>query len=224
MSWSVDKLWGFTTSLLNKPQSGNLTPSMFFYAFNSQQRLYMADIVGRFQARNTGKAGANTGLIQNEVDLTKLSPFTKPVTLTVTAGNANKPADFIYRLAARINDKEVIFIDKGQIAFVINSVIEAPSVSMGRYYATEYEGYYQVLPSIVTSMDLDYIADVVDVVYATIPDGNGRPIYDPANSTNPLWDNLSLMEIVQRTLKPYGVHFTSADFENYGREAINTGN
>ncbi len=224
MAWTTQQLWGFTTTLLNKPQSGNLTPTMFFYAFNSQQRLYMSDIIGRFQARNTGKAGVNTGLILNEVDLTKLSPFTKLTTLPVVAGNATKPADFIYQLAVRINGKEVIIINKGQKAFILNSVIESPSAAMGKYYATEYQDYYEVLPSTVTNMDLDYISDVVDAVYATIPDGNGRPVYDPGNSVNPLWDTISLCEIVQRTLKPYGVHFTSADFQNFGNGTIQTGN
>jgi hypothetical protein len=224
MAWSTGQLFSFVEFLINKSQSLNLTPDNFFYAWNSEQRMYMSDLLGRFQARNTGKTGANTGLLENETILTKLAPFTTPVTLTVTAGNATKPSDFIYGLALRINDKEVYMIKKGQIQSVVNSVIDPPSITDNKYYGTEYLGYYQLFPSAVTSVALDYIADVRDVVYATIPDGNGRPVYDPGSSIQPQWDSLSLIEVTKRTLKSLGVHYTSQDFEQFGNSVINTGN
>lgn len=224
MALSVNYLYEFSRFLINKYQSGSYNATNFFYAWNSEQRMYMADLLGRFQARNTGKTGVNTGLLENETILTKLAPFTKGVTLTVTAGNATKPSDFIYGLAARVNGYEVYFIKKSQIQSVQNSVIDPPSITDNAYYATEYLGYYTVLPSTVTSMSLDYIADCVDVVWGNIPDGNGIPVYDPGSSTNSLWDNLSQIEITKRTLKSLGVHFSSQDFENFGREVINTGN
>lgn len=210
--------------MINKYQSTSYNATNFFYAWNSEQRMYMADLLGRFQARNTGKTGANTGLLENETILTKLAPFTKPATLPVVAGNATKPTDFIYGLAARVSGYEIIFINKGQIQFVQNSVIDPPSITSNAYYATEYLGYYTVFPSTVTSMELDYIADPVDVVYGTIPDGNGLPAYDPGSSTQPQWLTPDSIEITKRTLKSIGVHFTSQDFENFGQSTINSGN
>lgn len=186
--------------------------------------MYQSDLLGRFQARNTGKTAANTGLLENETILTKLSPFTKEVTLTVIAGQAIKPSDFIYGLAARVNGYEVYMINHGQIQSVTNSVIDPPSTVDNAYYATVYENYYKVLPMSVTSMSLDYICDVTDAVWGFVLDGNGLPIYDPESSTQPLWDSPSLIEITQRTLKILGVHYTSQDFENFGTNTIITGN
>lgn len=224
MAWSVNDLKKFVENIINKYQSANFNADNFFYSFNPQQRMYQSDLLGRFQARNTGKTGANTGLLENETILTKLAPFTKPVTLPVIAGNATKPSDFIYGLAARIDGESVIMVTKGQWYFFKNSVIDAPSVSRGNYYATEYLNYYKVLPNTATSMDLDYICDVTDAVWGFIEDGNGLPVYDPGSSVQPLWDNNSLAEITQRTLKILGVHYSSQDFENFGQSTILTGN
>lgn len=217
-------LKNFAENIINKYQSTAFNANNFFYSFNPQQRLYQSDLLGRFQARNTGKSGANTGLIQDETALTKLAPFTKPVTLPVVAGTATKPSDFIYGLAARINGNKVYMINPGQRQSVENSVIDPPSITNNAYYAIQYQGNYEVLPSTVTSMDVDYIADITDAVWGFTPDVNGLPQYDPTTSVQPLWDNNSLMEITQRTLKILGVHYSSQDFENFGQGTILTGN
>lgn len=224
MQWSVDNIYKFILYLIDKPQSIYVSPTDLFYAFNSEQRAYQSDLLGRFQARGNGKSGANTGLIENEIILTKLNPFTKPVTLSVTAGVANKPTDFIYGLAARVGGYEVYMINKGQIQSVTNSVIDPPSISNNAYYATEYQAYYQVWPSDVTEMDVDYICDVQDVVWGSVPDGQGRPVYNAGTSVQPLWANPDIIEITKRTLKSFGIRFSSQDFQNYGQSIITTGN
>src|ERR1700761_8704656 len=112
MAWSVDQIYSFTKFLVNKYQSNTISAESLFYAWNSQQRMYISDLIGRFQRNNNGKGAANTGLIENEVILTKLLPFTIPVTLTVTAGQATKPTGFIYNLAARIDGEVVIMVNK----------------------------------------------------------------------------------------------------------------
>lgn len=224
MIWSVNNIYEFSRFLINQYQSFNYNATNFFYAWNSEQRMYMADLLGRFQARNTGKTGINTGLLENETILTKLSPFTKEATLSVISGKATKPNDFIYALAARINNSEVFFINKGQIQSIQNSVIDPPSIPDNMYYGTEYLGYYTLFPSTVTSMNLDYIADCEDVVWGNIPDINNIPIYNGGTSVQPQWLTPDSIEITKRTLKSLGVHFTSQDFENYGQSTITTGN
>ncbi len=220
IAWNVNDLIEFTRFLMNKYQGGDYTEKDFFYAWNSEQRMYMSDLLGRFQARNTGK----TGLLQDETILTKLDPFTKNVTLTVTAGQVVKPADFIYKLALRIDGELVNILNKSQWYFLNKTVIDAPSISRGSYYATDYLNYYKLLPSSVTSVDLDYIADCIDIVWGNIPDGNNRPVYNPGTSVQPQWDNQSIVEITKRTLKSIGLHFSSQDFQNFGQSAILTGN
>ena len=223
MALSVDYLYRYALALIRKNQSSSLSSTEFGYFWNDAQNAYMGDLLGRFQNRNNGKSGNNTGIIQNAEILTLLSPFTTPNTLSVSAGQANKPANFIRGLALRVNDHEVYMINKGQIQSVLNSVIDPPSISENTYYGTEYEGYYKIWPSTVTSLDLDYIRKPAQVIWNFSFDGNNRQVYDPTGSVQSEWDLLSDMEITKRMLKGLGVSFSSQDFAGFGQSVINSG-
>jgi hypothetical protein len=222
MAWSVDTIYGFLRFLLRKNQSGSVSSTEFFYAWNSEQSAYFLDLKGRFQARNNGKEGINTGLIENETIETKLSPFTKTDTITIVSGNGNKPSDFSYLLAFRINGFPVFHINKNQIATVIDSVIDPPSMADNCYYYTPYQGYYSFLPSAVTQATIDYIANPVDVLWAYTIVG-GRQVYNAGGSTQPQWPQEDIIEITKRTLKSFGVSYKDNDFTQFGNSIINTG-
>jgi len=223
MALSVDYLYVFSQDLILKNQSGGLKSTAFANHWNDAQSTYFDDLVGRFQLRNNGKEGANTGLILDETILQKLSPFTKLSPLTVATGNSDKPTDFAFRLAMRVNGKDAIKINQGQIAFVNNSVIDAPSVANDIYYFLEYEDYYTFLPNTITAADLDYIAIPDDVLWAYTLDADGRQTYDAPNSVQPQWDNFSCREITKRMLTNLGVSFKDADFMNFGKSVQLTG-
>ena len=223
MALSVDYLYKFSLDLILKYQSGGLKSTAFANHWNDAQSTYFDDLVGRFQARNNGKEGANTGLILDETIMQKLSPFTKPLTLTVTTGSSNKPVDFVYRIAMRVSGYDAIKISQGQIAAVNNSVIDPPSIANNKYYFTEYEGYYSFLPNTVTSADLDYISNPQDILWAYIFDADGRQLYDAANSVQQNWDDHSAREITKRMLTNLGVSFKDQDFLNFGKSTQITG-
>ncbi len=208
---------------MRKNQAGGLSSTDFGYHWNDAQATYMDDLLGRFQARNNGKEGSNTGLILDETILQKLSPFVSPATLTVTSGDSDKPLDLMYRLAMRIGGYDVNKINHGQIASVNNSVIDPPSVAANKYYFVEYEDYYSFLPNTVTSADLDYVKSPQNVLWAYILDSDGRQLYDAANSIQPQWDNNSCMEITKRMLTNLGVSFKDQDFLNFGKSVQVTG-
>lgn len=221
--WDVNQIYSFLRWLVKRNQAGGISATDFFYAWNSEQRAYQSDLLGRFQAQSNGKSGINTGLIENRTLLQKLSPFTKTAPLVIAAGVVNKPDDFIYELAIRIGNFEVIHITKGEIPAVQNSVIDAPSVADNKYYVTEYEETYSFLPTTVTAAALDYICDPTDIVWGnTIVDG--RQVYDAGASVQPVWHNDSIIEITRRCLKSLGVHFHDGDFANFGNSQIITGN
>lgn len=231
MALSVDYLYQFTLKLIKKNQAGGLGNVDFQYKWNDEQRAYQSDLLGRWQARNNGKTGMNTGLIEDETIMQKLSPFITPVTLTIASGNSNKPDDFIYRLAMRINGKDVFKINHNQIATVNDSVIDAPSIATNTYYFVEYgkilskpNGYYSFLPNTVTAANLDYIASPRNIVWGYTYDSNDRQVYNSGASVQPQWDDASCMEISKRMLKSIGLSFKDADFQNFGQSVITTGN
>ena len=224
MGLSVDYLYQFALKLIRKNQSGSISGGEFCDFWNDQQQAYMGDLLGRFQNRSNGKEGGNTGLILNESILTKLSPFIKPYSMTITDGVCDKPSDFIYRLALRINGYDVYFINHGQIASVNNSVIDAPSITNNSYYAVEYQDYYLFLPNTVTAASLDYVINPENVVWGFTYDVDGRQIYNSGTSVQPQWDNLSNMEITKRMLENIGISLKDKDFENFGNIVEATGN
>jgi hypothetical protein len=216
MALSVDYLYKFSLALIKKNMAGGLKSTDFARHWNDAQGSYQDDLLGRFQAKSTGKSGANTGLIQNETILTKLSPFITPVTLTIAAGQSNKPADFVYTLALRINNAKVFEVNHDAIWAMLDDVIDPPLVADDSYYYVEYQGYYKFFPNTVKSADLDYIATPTDVFWNFTLDANNRQVYSAGGSTQPQWDNNSCREITKRMLTNLGVGFKDQDFANFG--------
>jgi len=223
MSLSVDYNYQFALKLIKKNQAGGLSSKDFEFQWNDAQASYQDDLLGRFQARNTGKEGANTGLITNETILQKLSPFIKNTTLSVVSGIANKPSGFVYRLALRVGNDDVIKLNHGQIGNVLNSVIDPPSNDDKHYYVVEYEGYFAFMPESITSVKLDYVTVPTNVVWGYTIDVNGRQVYNAASSVQPIWDDNSCREITKRMLANLGVSFKDADFLNFGKSVQMTG-
>src|SRR5690242_4549217 len=127
MAWDVNQVYGFLRFLIRKNQSGSISATEFFYTWNAEQYAYHDDLVGKWQNKNNTKEGMNTGLIQNEVIMTKLAPFTIPITIAIAGGQATKPTDLIYTLALRINDTKVFKINHDQKWAVLDDVIDPPS-------------------------------------------------------------------------------------------------
>lgn len=223
MAWSVNDIKIKMLFLTRKNQSGAAIDDCI-NAWNVEQALLHTDLLGRWQRNNNGKAGINTGLIQNETTITALAPFIKPATISISSGQVNKPSLFAYTNALRINGKEVIPINHDQIASVNGSVIDTPSVANNKYYYTEYIGYYYLLPQSVTgTLSLDYIENCTDIVWNFSLDVNNRKVYNPSGSVQPQWLQNEIVLITKRALTNMGISFKDSDFTNAGRVAQNTG-
>ena len=223
MAWNVDQIYSCLKYLIHKNQAGGISAPNFFYAWNLEQYAYHEDLVGKWEGRSSGKSGVNTGLIQDEVVMTKLLPFTIPITIPISAGMGTKPSDIIYTLALRINDVKVFQVDHDQIWAVKDDVIDPPSIADDSYYYTEYLDYYSFLPNTVTSFDLDYVASCTDISWGFILDGNGRQVYDPGTSVQPKWNQNTIVDITKRCLTSLGVHFKDQDFVEFGKSNTVTG-
>ncbi len=229
MALSIDYCYNFYLKLIRKNQSGSINGTEFAFNFNDQSDAYMADLLGRFQKNNNGKSGNNTGLIKNETILTKLKPFTRSASLTVSSGQSEMPEGFVFRLALTISGKLVQLINHDQEPAVNDSVIDPPSTTTNTYYVTEYTSdsdnkqYYSFLPTTVTAATLKYIKVPNRVVwgYTTLP--SGKQQYNSGQSVQPQWDDISCMEIVKRMLRNTGVSLKDKDFENFGMQTIQTG-
>lgn len=220
MALTVDYIYTYLRDLMLKNQAGGLGNEQFENYWNGEQSAYQNDLLGPFQARNNGKTGVNTGLIQDETIMQKLASFITPFPLTISSGKAGKPSDFIYRLSLMIDNYDCYKINYNQRASVIANVIDPPSVIGNKYYFFEYEGYYEFLPSTVNSAMLDYIKTPPAVKWGFTYNADGQQVYNPGTSVQPLWNNNDCREICKRVLKSVGVAFKDADFQNFGNSVI----
>lgn len=226
--WDVNKIFLLQKFLLRKNQSGSISATDFFNAWNTEQNAYFNDLLGKWQNRNNGKTGPQTGLIMNETIMTQLAPFTIPGSVTISSGQADKPDDFIYGLARRLSvggeEYLVTKINHGQIWYVNNDPIDPPSVTDGTYYIIEYEDYYSVLPTSATGdLLLDYIAQPRDVVWGYTWDAQNRQVYNPGLSIQPQWTTPTIIEITKRTLTSFGISYHDKDVEQFGKANTATG-
>jgi len=224
MPWSVDNIFSYTKFLTNKNQAGSISSTDLFNAWNAEQTQQHQDLVGRWQKQNNTKTGVSTGMVEDEITVSTMAPFMVPVTLPIVGGMGFKPVDYIYGLALRINGTKVFSINHNAIWAVNDDVIDPASIADDSYYFTEYLSYFSFLPTAVTSFDLDYVAETRDVVWGFTLDGNNRQVYNPATSVQPQWNKNTVVEITKRTLKGFGLHFDSREFENFGDSNIQTGN
>lgn len=226
MSYTVNQIYEYTDFLTNKYQSGSITPSDLFYAWNSEQKAYMSDLIGNWHNRNNTKTGMNTGMVEDRRIRTILSPFTITDGIDIINSEINKPDDFLYLLALRYGlSRDIIFeINQDQISNVVNSVIDTPSTATGTFYYYQAQNKFYVLPTGITGqVEIDYIAMPRDIVWGYTYDTDGRQMYDSNTSVQPLWDDTTIVEITKRTLASLGVRFNSQDFENFGKTTIATG-
>lgn len=222
---NVDYLYKYSLELVGKNQAGGLEDLRFARLWNGESSALFQDLLGRFNRVNNGKEGLQTGLIENETILQKLSGFTKTnPAITVTSGLAAKPSDFAYRLAIRVGDIDAIKINHDQIASVVGDVLgDAPSTTNGKYYYAEYEGNFKVLPITTAAIVLDYISYPVDVVWGFTRDINNRKVYNAGTSVQPVWKDAECREITERMMKKLGVPLKDGDLQRFGQSVIESG-
>src|SRR6266566_4613406 len=223
MPWSVDNIYSYSRFLTNKNQAGGISSTELFNAWNGEQAMLHQDVVGRWQKQSNTKTGIMSGLIEDEVTISMLAPFIVPATIAGAGGLGFKPLDYIYGVALRINGAKIFSVTHDTIYAVNDDVIDPPSIPDNRFYYTEYLTYFSFLPSAVTTFDLDYVAETNDIVWGFTLDGNNRQVYNPATSVQPKWNKNTVIEITRRTLKSFGLHFDSREFENFGQSNIQTG-
>ena len=227
-TWSVDNIYKLLKFLMRQNQSGSISTTDFFNAWNTEQNAYFSDLMGKWQKMNNNKTGTNTGLIMNETIMTQLAPFTVAGSVVISSGSATKPDDFIYGLARRLELNSVEYlvtkINHGQKWYVNNDVIDPPSVTDGTYYIIEYEDYYDILPTSATgNLQLDYIAQPVDVIWGYTWDAQNRKVYNAGLSIQPQWQQMTVIEITKRALTNFGVSYHDKDFTNFGQRNTQTG-
>lgn len=213
----VNQVYKLIQFIANKNQQGFLNPSQFNLIINQAQNSYTSFLLGSLQQYMPGRPVARVELGNNSIVRQRLAPIIKATTLTIDgAGFSPYPTDYVQVDAIRTNTlQRVRFVQQDSLYSYYNSVIDP--IADNPIYLLEDNGL-RFYPITLGSAKLSYVSDPVDMVWAYTLDVNGRPVYDAANSVDPIWNVTSILEIVTRALSMIGVNLQAGAISQYAQE------
>ena len=229
---TVDYCYSNLKFIVRKNQLGSLSPLDFQYAFNAAQRNYYDFLVGRIEQYRYDSARPRVGLSMSDNIVSRLMPFQKSTVLTtavaggltLTAGTlyAAKPTDFNKLLAFyTASNYRVYRIEEDMFAERMQDSID-PVDEPNAFYV-EQNTNWRIYPSTLTSLSVKYLSVPTDVVWGYTTDGSGRPVYNSATSTQPLWADNDVDEILARAAKIVGVSFKEPTLTQFGESIMAKG-
>lgn len=201
-----------------KAQQGYVTPTQYNLVINQAQLMYLDYLKGEYTKYQPGRPIAVVEFAQNEMIRTSLAPFIYGALLTPNpiTGIAPYPSDFEYTDAmwGQYGFYKIKFVQQDRLASYYNSVIDP--IQSNPVYLIKHEGF-QFYPETIGNVSLSYIRTPPGIVWASNPDSNGRPIYDPINSVPPVWADSDMYQIIVRALQLVGINLQAADVVQYSQ-------
>lgn len=219
---TVDFAYQIVQYAVNKAQNGYVSPSDFNLAINNAQNEFMNWLLGPFQQYQPGRPAANVELGQNQVVRQRLTPVIYGYILTVDpSGFSPKPGDYQQADAMWTMDlKRIRTVDQDKLWAVYGSVIDPYATNP--FYTIEATGF-TFYPASIGQARLSYVRNPPQIVWGYTLDPDGIPIYNPGTSTDPVWNDVSMMEILARTLRLVGVNLQANDVNAYSTEVKRIG-
>lgn len=203
---TVDVVYRIMQFVVNKSQQGNLTPSQFNLIINEAQNEYLSFLVGNIQQYQYGKAVPRIDYSQNEVTRQKMTPLLYPYTLSIdNTGFSSYPYGFLQVDGMWKSDgiNKIRFCEQNRLTSTYKSVID--KIADYPIYLLQREGF-QFYPLTSTTAKLSYVKEPPQIVWAYTNDVNGRPIYDAANSVDPVFYDIDMIQVIVRALRMVGIN------------------
>lgn len=173
---NVNEVYQLVQFIVNKNQQGFVTPSQFNLAMTQAQDSYTSYLLGSFQSYLPGRPVARVELGQNSVVRQRLSPIIVQVPLFIfPSGYAIYPSDYLQTDAIRTNNfQRIRFVQQDSLYSYYNSVIDP--VATNPIYLLEQTGF-RFFPANLGSVNLSYVKNPRNIVWAYQTDANSRPVY-----------------------------------------------
>ena len=220
---TVDQCYSILRFIVRKNQLGSLSPSDFQYAFNTAQRNYYDLLVGRIEQYRYDKPTPRIGLSMTDNVVSRLMPFQKSTSSSLIGGLFAKPNDFNKLLAMyTAGNYRVYRVEENTFAERIQDSID-PVNEANAFYVEEAADFRVYPSSYVGIITLKYLFSPTDVVWNYTTDGSGRPVYSLSGSTQPLWKDNDIDEILARAAKIVGVSLKEPILTQFGEQVIAKG-
>jgi hypothetical protein len=221
---TVDRMYSICSYIVAKNrQQGYLSPKDFNTCINNGQIEYLDYLLGEFEQYQYQRPVPKVQFGMNQQVRQSLTPLIGPfASLTVDGtGLSPYPSDF-QQVDAMMTpgNKAIRYCQQHQKDAFINSRIDP--VATNPIYLIQDDGFQYYPVNLGTAL-LSYVKTPPDIVWAYTPDGNGRPIYDPANSVDPVWYDLDCNQVIVRALKMVGVSLQAPMVSQYANEVEKVG-
>jgi hypothetical protein len=215
----INEVYELCLYAINKFQGGGLTPAEFNRIINVGQRSYISYLLGSFQTYTPGRPIARVELGQNSVVRQRLTPSIYQYNLSVDAnGFSPFPGDYLQADAmwSIYGYNRIRHVDQGRWWSTYNSDID-PIATNPIYMLKDIDGF-QFGPESIGQAKLSYVRNPSDMIWGFDLDVNGREVYNPATSGQPIWGELQILEIIVRALRLIGVNLQADQVSQYATE------
>lgn len=226
----VNELYELLKYIVNKNQQGYVPPSKFNLVINQGQRSYTAWLLGSFTQYTPGRPVARVELGQNRTVRQRLAPVIYGYTLAIDPyGFSPYPGDYLQVDAMwsiygssiyNPYNKRIRYAQQNTLDSFYNSRIDP--IATNPIYLIEDEGF-RFYPEAQYTARLSYVRDAPPIEWAYTLDSNNRPVYDPINSKQPVWDTVACYDILVRALLEVGVNLQANAVMQYANEIKNQG-
>jgi len=215
---TIDEVYSIMKYAIRNNQNGSLKPADFNLVINQAQISYLDFLLGPFQKYMPGRPFAAVEFGQNEDIRQRLTPFiAPPATLTIDgAGLSPYPTDFLAADAMYygIYLRRIKYIQQDRLSSHYNSYIDP--IGTNPIYLIQNNGL-QFYPINLASAKFSYIGQPPALNWAFTEDIYRRPIYNSGASTQPLWYDTDMLQIIVRALAIVGVNLQLGVVQQYSQ-------
>lgn len=208
----------------NKSQGGNITSEEFNTVLMPAAQIgYLDYLLGEYQKYQIKRPISLVEIGNNQRISTSLSPLIYGAILPVFPyGLAIPPNDFEYTNAmwSLYGHYKITWVNQDRLDSYEHSTID-PVVS-NPIYLIDHEGLH-FIPENIGFARMSYIRTPPSIVWGYDLDSNGREVYNPLKSQQPIWADSDMMQILVRALRQVGVNLQANVVSQYAEEIKNGG-
>lgn len=197
---------------------GYLSPDDFNMVINVAQRSYTDYLLGQYQQYQAKRPIPIVAFGNNERVRTSLAPLIYEVIIPVnsTTGIGEFPYGFIQvdAMWGQYGYYNIRFTEQDRLASNYHSVIDP--VQTNPVYLIKHEGF-QFFPPTIGNVRCGYVQNPPSISWGYTEDQNGTPVYNPANSSQPVWEDQDMLSIIVRALAIIGVNLQLNQVQQYAQ-------
>lgn len=216
---TVDETYSLILYITSKnSQQGYVSPTDFNTIINQASKSYADYLLGELEQYLQGQSKSRVEWGQNQTARTRLTPIIYGYHLHIdTTGFSPYPGDYLNvdAMWSIYGIQRVRFVPQDKHWFVYGSVIDPYQTNP--YYLIEDLGF-RFYPQSYGDAWLSYVRNPPRMIWGYTLDANGLAVYSAALSTQPVWDDASMLEVISRALAMVGVNLQSGSVAKYAQE------